>query len=350
MELKSATWTCPSNIALVKYWGKKEGGIQLPANPSISFTLSDLYAKTTISLPHGNVSGKPAFSFLLDGKPQVSFHPKIEQFLSRIWNDFSVVREYHLHIESSNNFPHGTGIASSAAGFGALALCICDLQEQVSGHKLEDFYTQASTIARLGSGSACRSVFDGPAVWGETPASEGSSDYFAVPFSGVLHETFQEFCDAVLIIDESEKKVSSTEGHSLLVNNPYAQARYQVAAENLNRIADAMTKGNMRSFISIVESEAMQLHAMMMASSPGYILMRPNTLAVIEAVWNFREQHALPLMFTLDAGANVHLLFPKLYKEQIVNFIQSDLLSICKNGLYLCSDIGKGPEKLTHAE
>jgi diphosphomevalonate decarboxylase len=78
--------------------------------------------------------------------------------------------------------------------------------------------------------------------------------------------------------------------------------------------------------------------------------MRPNTLAVIEAVWNFREQHALPLMFTLDAGANVHLLFPKLYKEQIVNFIQSDLLSLCKNSLYLCSDIGKGPEKLTHAE
>lgn len=350
MELKSATWTCPSNIALVKYWGKKEGGIQLPANPSISFTLSDLVAKTTIQLPHGNVSGKPAFSFLLDGKPQMSFHPKIEQFLQRIWNDFSVVRDFHLHIESSNNFPHGTGIASSAAGFGALALCICDLQEQVSGQKLDNFFQKASTIARLGSGSACRSVYDGPAVWGETEACVGSSDAYAVAFSGALHESFQDFCDIVLIIDESEKKVSSTEGHSLLVNNPYALARYQVAAENLKRIADALTKGNMRSFISIVESEAMQLHAMMMASSPGYILMRPNTLAAIEAVWNFRESQSVPLMFTLDAGANVHLLFPKLYKEQIVNFIQSDLLPLCKNGLYLCSDIGKGPEKLIHAE
>lgn len=320
--------------------------MQLPANPSISFTLSDLCAETRISLPHGNISGQPAFSFLLDGKPQPGFEPKIKAFLQRIWNDLQVVRDYHLHIESANNFPHGTGIASSAAGFGALALCLCDLEQQVTGNTLPDFLQKASELSRLGSGSACRSLYPGAAVWGTTEAVAQSSDLYAVPFDKTLGEPLQEMMDAVLIVDDAEKSVSSTEGHSLLVNNPYAEARYATARENLLRISQAMEKGNMRSFIGIVESEALQLHAMMMASSPYYILMRPNTLAIIEKIWAFREKTSIPAMFTLDAGANVHLLYPKSYNAEVVNFIDSDLLSYCKNNQYLCSSIGKGPQKI----
>jgi diphosphomevalonate decarboxylase len=341
----STQWRCPSNIALVKYWGKKKGGVQWPANASLSLNLSDLYAQTGVSLAHGNVSGKPAFDFLLDGQPKPGFIPKLEMFLNRLWDEFSVVRDYHLSIASSNNFPHGTGIASSAAGFGALALCICDLQQQVNGKPFDDFYATASRMARLGSGSACRSVYPGPVIWGETSALAAANDDFAVPAGFVAESPLDELMDAVLIVDEDEKKVSSSAGHALLDANPYSEQRFLTAEKNLIKLTECMQKGNIRSFISIVESEALQLHAMMMVSSPYYILMRPQTLAIIEKIWEFREQTSIPAMFTLDAGANVHLLFPKSYNAEIVNFIENSLLVYCKNQRYLCSATGKGPEK-----
>lgn len=321
-------------------------GVQLPANASISLNLSDLYTETKVSLAHGNISGKPAFDFLLDGKPKAGFVPKLNAFLTRIWNDFEVVRNNHLTIESSNNFPHGTGIASSAAGFGALALCICDLEEQFTGRKFPDFFKEASRIARLGSGSACRSLYAGPVIWGKTAASADSSDEYAVPAGFNAAAPLDSLMDAVLIIDEDEKKVSSSQGHSLLDANPYADTRFETANVNMVRITDAMRNGNIRSFISIVESEALQLHAMMMVSSPYYILMRPDTLAALEKIWQFREETSIPVMFTLDAGANVHLLFPKSYTKEVVNFIEHSLLAYCKNGKYLCSNTGQGPEKI----
>jgi diphosphomevalonate decarboxylase len=344
---QSVSYRCPSNIALIKYWGKKEGGIQLPANPSISLNLSDLFAETRVTLAHGNVSGKPAFSFLLDGRPAPSFEPKLRSFLQRLWHDMPLVRDFHLHIESKNNFPHGTGIASSAAGFGALALCICDLQQQTSGVAYPDFAQIASTVARLGSGSACRSIYGGLAAWGVSASVPNSSDTYAVQVPIPVEKPLDQMMDAVLIVDAAEKKVSSSEGHSLLSSNPYAPVRFETANANMGRILEALKKGNTRSFISIVESEAMQLHAMMMVSSPYYLLMRPNTVAIIEKIWEFRETSSLPVMFTLDAGANVHLLFPGMYRREVVNFIEQSLLSYCQNRLYFCSATGKGPEKLS---
>lgn len=345
-HILKSNWRCPSNIALVKYWGKKESGTQLPANPSISLTLSDLYTETTITVNHGNVSGEPAFTFLLEGQSKLAFEPKIYSFFKKIWNDFQVIRECHLVIDSKNNFPHGTGIASSASGFGALALALCDLEQAHTGKMMDDFFNKASEVARLGSGSACRSIYAGVTSWGKCESIENSSDFYATPFQSKIDAPLNDLMDAVLIVDDSEKSVSSTEGHSLLINNPYSAARYATAAKNHSRIIDSLEKGNVRSFIQIVESEALQLHAMMMASSPYYILMRPNTLAIIEKIWAFREKEGLPVMFTLDAGANVHLLYPAEYNEVVVNFIENALLDYCKSGQYLCSFTGKGPEKI----
>lgn len=339
-------YRCPSNIALVKYWGKKTTGTQLPANPSISLTLGDLYAETTIEIISGNVSGKPSFDFLFNNEPKPSFTPKLQAFFQRIWDDYELLQNHTLLINSSNNFPHGTGIASSAAGFGALALCIYDLQQKLYP-KADSLHHEASRIARLGSGSACRSLYSKPAIWGEHAEFAGSSDEYAIPFEGHLADEFRDMMDAVLIVDSGEKKVSSTEGHGLLQDNPYAKARFGVAYDNLSKLCNAMVNGSIHRFISIVESEALQLHAMMMVSNPYYILMRPNTLAVIENVWSFREKTGIPLMFTLDAGANVHLLYPGKFSPEVTNFIQNNLLTYCQNGTYLCSSTGKGPEKIT---
>ena len=339
------TYRCPSNIALVKYWGKKEGGIQLPANPSISLTLSDLYAETTVQVMGANSSGKASFDFLFNGQPRESFVPKLQDFFARIYNDYELLQKHHLHINSTNNFPHGTGIASSAAGFGALGCCIVDLQQELypkPGNRQQEI----SRIARLGSGSACRSVYAEPAIWGQHSEIEGSSDEFAIPFAGKVATEFSQMMDAVLIVDAGEKKVSSSAGHGLLKNNPYGPARFAEAERHLTELCDALTTGSEHRFISIVESEALQLHAMMMLSNPYYILMRPNTLAAIEKVWDYREKSGVPVAFTLDAGANVHLLFAGHYQQQVLNFIQSELLEYCQNGQYFCSATGFAPEKL----
>jgi diphosphomevalonate decarboxylase len=339
-----STYRCSSNIALVKYWGKKTGGIQLPANPSISFTLRDLYTETTVSVEGNNTTGKPAFDFFFEGQPKPSFIPKLSDFFDRVEREYSILKAFRLHIHSSNNFPHGTGIASSASGFGALSCCLAALEHQHTGKVLES--EQISRTARMGSGSACRSMYEEPAIWGIHPEIEGSNDEFAIPLPYPMHSAFREMMDAVLIIDAGEKSVSSTVGHGLLKGNPFAAARYGEATLHLTEIIQALKTGNMSDFIRIVEQEALQLHAMMMLSNPYFILMRHATLSVIEAVWAFRRDTGILLMFTLDAGANVHLLFPKAQYQQVKNFIESQLLEYCQNKQYFCSAIGAAPVRI----
>ena len=344
-------YQCPSNIALVKYWGKKEGGVQLPANPSISWSLGDLHATTTVEMVPRK--GEQAFVFTLAGESKPSFEPKIASFLTKIASDCPWLVDFTLHIDSQNNFPHGTGIASSAAGFGALSLCLAHIEQLLLGDtSLQtlvggmNFWKRSSYLSRMGSGSACRSMFSRPAIWGETPAVAGSSNLFAVEIDAEVHPSLSYWKDVVLIVDDGEKSVSSSAGHALLTNHPYAEARFGQAQKNLDGIVLAMKNGDVKSFIEIVESEALQLHSMMMTSIPYYVLMRPNTLAIIEQIWRFREQTGLSVCFTLDAGANVHFLYDGKIEETVMNFVNNTLLPYCKNGQYLCSDTGKSPVQI----
>jgi len=339
-----STFRCSSNIALVKYWGKKPEGIQLPANPSISFTLKDLYTETTVSVLGSNTSGNPEFNFLFEGNPKPSFIPKLTDFFDRILNNYSILKDFRLQINTSNNFHHGTGIASSASGFGALACCLAELEELHSGKPVS--VEQISRTARMGSGSACRSMFEAPAIWGSHPLVQGSSNEYAIPFQGNIHQAFAGMMDAVLIVDAGEKSVSSTAGHELLKGNPFSPARYGEATLHLTELCTALETGNMADFIRVVEQEALQLHAMMMLSIPYFILIRPATLSVIEAVWAFRKETSIPVMFTLDAGANVHLLFPGVHYQQVKNLIDYRLLKYCQHSEYFCSTIGSAPIKI----
>lgn len=340
---KSITYSCPSNIALVKYWGKKEGGIQLPANASISWSLSDLRATTTVQVSPKKAAS-PELVFLLDGIPKPSFEPKINNFLKRIEPVLPFLGEVDLHISSKNNFPHGAGIASSAAGFGAMAMALVEAEGQIELGS-DEFLQKASYCARLGSGSASRSVYGEPAIWGLTPSYNGSTDEYAVPFRADIHPDLSNWMDAVMIVDAGEKSVSSTEGHALLSEHAYAQSRFNQAQKNLNELLSVLQKGEVERFIALVESEALQLHAMMMSSIPYYMLMRPHTISIIQEIWNYRRETSLPVCFTLDAGANVHVLFDARYKDDIQNFINTRLLTYCQNGLYLCSATGGKPEK-----
>ena len=332
-EIKSIS---PSNIALVKYWGKKP--IQIPTNPSISFTLKNCHSQTSISFKK---SSSFTFDFKIDGKSDKSFIPKIESFFNRIKNFTPFLFEYQIQIISENTFPHSSGIASSASGFSALALAITQLEQKITGFSNEDKYLKASYLSRLGSGSASRSLYGPCAIWGYHKDVINSNDEFAIEYQNI-HSNFKNYQDTILLIDKGIKKVSSSTGHNLMHNHPFSKERFSQANKNLNETISVLEKGDLEKFISVTESEALTLHAMMMTSNPYFILMKEGTLSVIEKVWEFRKSSDIPLCFTLDAGANVHLLYPDNYKQTVLNFIDNELIVYCENQQYICDEVGSG--------
>lgn len=345
VENGSFTWSSPSNIALVKYWGKREH--QIPENPSISFTLSD--CKTITKLSFSKKENKSDFSFnvFLDGEQKDDFKPKIETFFKRIENYVTFLKEYHFKIETANTFPHSSGIASSASGMSALALCLISIEKELSGDISDEYFSQkASFLARLGSGSACRSLEGDLVVWGKHDDVEGSSDLFGVKYPYEVHENFKNYQDTILLVDKGEKQVSSTVGHNLMHGHPFAQERFKQANQNLTSLISVLKEGDLNAFIKIVESEALTLHAMMMTSLPYFILMKPNTLEVINKIWAYREKTGSKVCFTLDAGANVHVLYPENECERVCEFINNELVAYCQNGHYISDRIGFGAKLL----
>ena len=349
-ESFSCTWKTPSNIALVKYWGKTEP--QIPKNASISFTLSNSHTITTIDFTTKSNSEADNndinFELFFEGKKKEDFKPKIAKFFERILEYCPYLTAYNMVIHSENSFPHSSGIASSASGMSAIAMCLMSLERSLSKTELSDEFVnkKASFLARLGSGSASRSI-EGPlVVWGHHSAIEGSSDLFGVPFPFKVHEVFNNYQDAILLVDKGEKQVSSTVGHDLMHNHPFATQRFQQANENLATITDILQQGDIDLFINLVESEALSLHAMMLTSSPYFILMKPNTLEIINAIWRFRKDTGSKLCFTLDAGANVHVLYPEHESENVIQFIDNELSIFCQKNHYICDTVGLGAVKL----
>ena len=362
LEKGSITCQAPSNIALVKYWGKKD--IQIPQNTSISFTLSHCKTTTTLNyVAKANTSSTFDFEVYLDGQRQKDFEPKIAKFFERISTYVPFLKQYIFKIETSNSFPHSSGIASSASGLSALALCLTKLESkliasaQVEQNNFEDtkisskftdeyFAEKTSFLARLGSGSAARSTEGPMMIWGRHNQIEASSNLFAVKHDDI-HSVFKDYQDTILLIDKGEKQVSSTVGHDLMHNHPFAKQRFEQAQDNMVSLLKVLKNGDLNTFITIVESEALTLHAMMMTSHPYFVLMKPNTLQIINKIWAFRKATNLNLCFTLDAGANVHLLYPKNESEQTLKFIKEQLATYCINKEYLIDSVGDGASVVT---
>src|SRR5690606_23139770 len=199
VENGSVTWESPSNIALVKYWGKKKD--QIPENPSISFTLDHCKTITTIEFSKKGNLENFEFEVYLDGEKKENFKPKIRTFFERIEVYLPFLKQYRFIIKTENTFPHSSGIASSASGMSALALCLMSVEKQliksdmIAGTVEEDFdktyfNRKASFLARLGSGSACRSIEGDLIVWGKTECIEGSTDLFGIKYPYKVHENF----------------------------------------------------------------------------------------------------------------------------------------------------------------
>ncbi len=340
----STGWESPSNIAIVKYWGKYPD--QIPANASLSLTLTEACTRTVIKFRWNEKIDGPVITFRFDGEERKDFADRIGRYFSLLTTFMPWIRNAEFNIESLNTFPHSSGIASSASSMSALALGLCDIENKMYGKDPgENFYRKASFLSRLGSGSASRSVIPEMAIWGITASCKESSDEFAIP-APAIHEQFKGLNDSILIIESEQKKISSSFGHDLMKTNPYAKLRFEAAEENMQLLCKVMNTGDLGTFIDIMENEALSLHAMMMTSKPGYLLVKPNTIDAIQRIRDYRSNTGLAVGFTLDAGANVHVIYPSDQSEPIGNFIDSELKPLCEGGTIIHDRMGGGPIRL----
>jgi len=343
----SVGWKSPSNIALIKYWGKY--GNQLPLNPSISFTLSQAYTQTSIQYEtKKRADQKIDLTFYFEGKLNPKFAKRVKIYLESLNEIFPFLTQLSLTVNTDNSFPHSSGIASSASSMSALALCLCSIERQLFGtlENKEEFMKKASFVARLGSGSASRSIYPKIAVWGEALDFEKASNDFAIPVQPVLHEKFRRFRDDILIVSREAKSISSSDGHMIMSKHRFKEPRIDQAKKRLHFLVKALREGNYQRFGEIVEKEALTLHGMMMTATPAYLLMEPNTIKIIQEIQNFRYRTGLPVFFSLDAGPNVHMLYPASVEEKVKVFVDDRLIKHCKNGEFIKDYLGSGPMEL----
>jgi len=322
----------PSNIALVKYWGKY--GNQMPCNASLSMTLSKAVTEVELEL-NAKTKKEVEFDYFFEGVKNDAFQERILKYIEKQDEFVDLLKNHSLIIKSSNTFPHSAGIASSASAFAAISAALL----KATGASGEDFNLHASRLARLGSGSACRSFYGPYAMWGELEGHKEASNEHAIPIVDV-HENFKEMRDAILIVEDEPKKVSSSIGHGLMKNHPYAEMRFKEANKNCKEMLSTLKRGDYDKFIEITEREALSLHAMMMTSKEYYMLMKPGTVQIIENIFQFREQTKLPVCFTLDAGPNIHLLYPADIQEKVHTFIAENLKNTVRSVIY--DEIGTG--------
>lgn len=285
-----ATAKAPANIAFIKYWGRKNEILRLPANDSISMNLSEVFTITTVEFSEGYEKDEVEhIGKEMDKKEE----KRIIDHLDRIRN-LAKIKTF-AKVLTKNNFPTGTGIASSASGFAALTVA----GVEASGLKLNE--RQLSILARQGSGSACRSVPDGFVEWKSGSSSNSSYAHTLFP-PGWLN-----IVDILAIVEKKTKKISSSEGHTLTGSSPFYKARISGMKDKLKKIKQALLNKDFKTFGEISEAEAVNMHTVMMTSCPAIYYWTPETMRIILSVAEWREE-GLPIYFTIDAGPNVHLI------------------------------------------
>ncbi|RJO70428.1 MAG: diphosphomevalonate decarboxylase [Myxococcales bacterium] len=290
--MSSITAIARPNIALIKYWGKQDRAANLPVTGSLSMTLDHFHTRTTIT-PDSSLKRD---EILLNSRSAASGEAeRIVRLLDRIRADFGV--SGFVRVESENNFPTASGLASSASGFAALALAAA----RAFGLTLE--LRELSELARRGSGSAPRSLLGGLVMY--APESPGSDAY---RLSQLRRPDEWELRMIVAVTTDEPKKVGSTEGmERTRRSSPYFRDWALHNTELLRKARDAVAAGNFAELGSLTESSCFSMHAVMMSANPPLVYWNPATLAVMRKVWDLREQ-GLEGYVTIDAGPHVKVL------------------------------------------
>ena len=288
-----ATTIAPSNIAFIKYWGKKDEELKLPENSSISMNLSNLITTTTVEF-------NPEFKkdlVVIDNKIDAKESNRVIKHLDLIRKKANIFLK--AKVVSNNNFPDGTGLSSSASGFSALTLAAT----KATSLNLQE--SELSILARQGSGSACRSIPDGFVEWvGEEAKSLYPPEYWAI-------------VDVVAIISQEKKETSSTDGQKFASTSPFFQTRLNNINEKIIRLKEALETKNFTEFGKIVESEALELHAIMLTSTPSLIYWQPETIKLMKLVKKWRSE-GLEVYFTINTGQDIHLIIEEKNTKELV--------------------------------
>ena len=290
MKPSSSTALAHPNIAFIKYWGNRDNELRLPVNGSISMNLDGLFTRTTVSFQ----PSLPFDELIING------HEVPGKGLGRVSYILDLVREmaginFKAEVMSENNFPAGAGIASSAAAFAALALA----SSHAAGLTLSE--AQLSVLARRGSGSASRSI---PAGFVEWQMGKDEADSYALSIAPADH---WNLVDCVAIVSSSHKKTGSTEGHAIAGTSPLQKARVADAPRRIEICRNAILKKDFETFANIIEHDSDVMHSVMMTSNPPLMYWQSATMEIFHQVREWRAS-GLPVGYTVDAGANVHVI------------------------------------------
>ncbi|MBD3289349.1 diphosphomevalonate decarboxylase [candidate division KSB1 bacterium] len=294
-----ATAIAHSNIALIKYWGRAavaDPGLNIPLNDNISFTknsmIDDMKLQTITTIHFDEIYDRDS--------AEVNGEKLSGRKLERILRVIDVLRSeaksnIKFRMKSINDFPTQAGLASSASAFAALTLATA------SALGLKINREQLSTVARLGSGSAARSLHDGFVYFHSASSHEQAfAEQICEPGHCDMHAV-------IAIVDESEKKVTSDAGHDLSAASPFNDIRIQRSAEQVMEMRQAILEHDFSAVGKIAEANCKYMHAVMMTSEPPLFYWNPETLRIIKKVMSLRQQ-GLETYFTIDAGPNVHCL------------------------------------------
>lgn len=288
----SAQAFAPANIALVKYWGKRDEALRLPVTASLSLSLANRGTTTKISLLDSGYD-----RVILNGEVIAAAHPIMKRATAFL-DYFRFDGDYHYQLDSTNTVPVGAGVASSASAFAAVVQALDQLFDwQLSPQK-------CSILARLGSGSACRSLWHGFVEWHCGEQVDGMDSY-AEP----LTDTWPQLCVGLLFLDKTMKAVSSSEGMRLTQrSSPFYTLWPQQVEEALIEVKTAIANKDFLTLGACAERNALAMHACMLTAQPPLLYSKAATVEAMEKIWQLRRD-GLPLFFTQDAGANLKLLF-----------------------------------------
>lgn len=299
----------PSNIALCKYWGKRNLELNLPVTSSLSISLANKGSIAEIAVTNAN-----EHEIFIDNEhlpAECQYAQRLSSYL-----DLFKFSNNHYRLHLNFNIPIASGLASSACGFASIVKAVDDLYEWNLDNK------SLSILARLGSGSACRSVYDGFVEWHHGKQSDGMDSY-----ATLINDPWPQLYLGLCIVSKAKKAVSSREGMQRTVETSDLYCAWpEKTVQDLMELKTAIDKKDFELLGRTVESNAMTMHATMLASWPPLMYSQPKTVTIIQQIWALRQK-GLSVYFTQDAGPNLKLLFLKSNLKEIqANFPEMELI------------------------
>lgn len=300
-----ATARAGSNIAFLKYWGKRDAALNLPLNDSLSMTLSDAHTTTTVAWdPDLKLD-----EVYIDGERVLDRRGvRVSKHLDRIRAQWY---PWHARVASVNSFPAGTGIASSASGFAALTVAAI----AAYGEGLPD-PEELSRWARLGSGSACRSIHGGYVEW------RAGTDHASSRARLFMPGDAWDLSDVVVLVSGHPKEISSSEGHAIAARHPFMAVRQELLPARMAAMKGALAARDLPTFGELLEQEALEVQGIMMSGTPSCLYPAGLTIDLIHRLRRWRED-GLPAWFTLDAGPNLHVLTESRFVPDVLERVRS---------------------------